>query len=200
MEVRVNNLTNNVKRPGSITAVSIFYWLNALGLGAAGIIAPIVLIVPYFDGTLPPSQRSEDMSSIFLLSGLFIGIIALAVLTAVVGSGLWQLKNWARRAAIVISGLIIVVNLGVFINGFIKGQVLIPYGIVLHGLVLWVLTSRNVSTVFEPMSMEPDTLRSEEELEKEQGVNLKTGMICSNCGNSVFPKDRFCRKCGHALQ
>ena len=200
MEVKANKLTNHIKRPGSITAVSIFYWLNSLGLGATGVIAPMVFIVPYFDGTLPPSQRSEDISTILLLSGLFLGIIALAVFIAVVSSGLWQLKNWARRAAILISSLIIVVNLGVFVNALIKSQVLIPYGIVLHGLVLWVLTSMSAKIVFEPMNMEPDTSISETGLEKEQGVNLKTGMTCSNCGNSVLPKDKFCRKCGYALQ
>jgi hypothetical protein len=200
MAVNTNNLTNTLKRPSSITVVSLFYWLNAVALAAVGVIAVFVWIAPYFDGTLPPGQVLEDISGILLLSGLFLGILALAIFTAVVGTGLWQLRNWARRAAIVISSLLIVVNMGVFVNGLISGQVVIPYGIVLHGLVLWVLTSMSARAVFEPMRTEPDTPISEKELEKEQDINLKTGMTCSNCGNAVLPKDRFCRKCGYALQ
>jgi hypothetical protein len=196
----VNTKNNKIKRPSSISAVSVFYWLNALALGVVGVIVPLVLLAPSSDGTLPRSQVSEDMSSILLLSGPFIGLIALAIFTAIIGSGLWQLKNWARRAAIVISSLIIVVNFGVFVNGLTKGQVLIPYGIVLHGLVVWVLTSISVRAVFEPMSTHPDTAISEKGWEKDQDVNLETGMTCSNCGNAVLPKDRFCRKCGHTLQ
>ncbi len=200
MAANTNNLTNTNKRPTSITAISVFYWLNALALGAVGVIAPFVFIAPYFDGTYPPSQVSEDMSSILLLSALFLGIFALAIFTAVVGTAVWQLKNWARQAAIGISSLLIVVNMGVFVNAIISGQILIPYGIVFHGLVLWVLTSMNVRALFKPISTEPDLLISEEGLEKEPGVNLKTGMTCSNCGNAVLQKDRFCRKCGYALQ
>ena len=179
---------NNIKRPLNITVVSLFYWFNALALSAIGVVVTLSLIVPYFDGTFPRSQASEELSSILLFSGLVVGSIALAIFIAVIGSGLWQLKNWARRAAIVMSSLIIVVNLVLFVNGIIKGQIIIPYGIVFHGLVLWALNSISIKAVFEPISIETDPNTSIPE------VN------CPNCGNAVLPKDRFCRKCGSPLK
>ena len=200
MDANANKPINRMRRPGSVTVVSLFYGVNAVGLGAAGVVAGLTIVVPYFDGTLPQSQVSEDMSTIILFGGLLVGVISLAILTAVVASGLWQLKSWARRGAIIMSSLIIIVSLGVFVYELIKGQIVIPYGIVFHGLVLWALTSMSVKAVFAPMNTEPDMPISERGLEKELGVDLKTGMTCSNCGNAVLPKDKFCRKCGYALQ
>jgi predicted RNA-binding Zn-ribbon protein involved in translation (DUF1610 family) len=139
-----------------------------------------------------------------LWGSLFVGIIALAIFSAVVGSGLWQLKAWARRAAIVVSSLVIVVNLIVFVIGFMSGQFSIPYGIVLHGLVLWVLNSMSVKAVFEPITIEPSTdipiANKEKRLETEQGANLESRIICPDCGNAGLSKDRFCRKCGNPLK
>ena len=191
---------SSVNRPRNITVVSLFYWFNAIALGAIGVVITLSLIVPYFDGTLPRSQASEELSSVLLFGVLVLGSIALAIFIAVIGTGLWRFKSWARRAAIVISSLIIVANFVLFVNGIIKGQPVIPYGIVFHGLALMVLTSMSVKKDFEPKGIEPDTSISETGLEKEQGVNLKNGMTCSHCGNVVLPKDRFCRKCGRALQ
>ena len=95
-----------MKRPGSLTIVSLFYWLNALGLGAIGLVALL---------SLARSQVSEDLRSVLLLGSLLVGIIALTIFVAVVGWGLWQLRAWARRAAIVISSLAIAINLIIFV-------------------------------------------------------------------------------------
>ena len=89
MEVEVNSLNNKIKRPRSVTIISLFYWLNALVLGAIGVIAVLLLAGPYLGGTLPLSQISEEMPSILLWGSLFVGIIALAIFSAVVGWGLW---------------------------------------------------------------------------------------------------------------
>jgi len=178
----------SIKRPPNITVVSLFYWFNALALGAIGVVVTSSLVVPYFNGTLPRSQAPEEMSSIPLFGGLVVGSIALAIFIAVVGSGLWRLKIWAHRAAIVISSLIVIVNLGFFVDGIIKRQLVIPYGIVFHGLVLWVLNSKDVKAVFEPIGI--DTYSNTPASE----------VICPNCGNAVLPTDRFCRKCGSSLK
>ena len=62
------------------------------------------------------------------------------------------MKGWARRAAIVISGLVIAVNLVTFVIGLMSGQFSIPYGSVLHGLVLWILNSMSVKATFESIA------------------------------------------------
>ena len=179
---------NRIKRPSHITVVSLFYLLNALALGAIGVVITLSSIVPYFDSTMPRSQASEEVSGILLFGGIVVGIIALAIFIAVVGYGLWRLKSWARRAAIVISSLISVINLILFVNGIINGQPTIPYGIVFHGLVLWALSSMSTKSVFEPVGIDTDSDTTISEV------------ICPNCGNSALPKDRFCRKCGSPLR
>lgn len=167
----------SIKRPRNITVVSLFYWFNAIALGVIGVVL-----------TLLHSQAPDEMSSIPLIGGLVVGSIALAIFIAIAGSGLWRLKIWAHQAAIVISSLIVIVNLGFFVDGIIKGRLVIPYGIVFHGLVLWVLNSKDVKAVFEPIGIDTYSRTPASEV------------ICPNCGNAVLPTDRFCRKCGNSLK
>jgi hypothetical protein len=145
---------HTMKRPRSVTIISIFYWLNAFVLGAIGVITVLLLVGPYFNGVFPLSQISEEIPEILLWLSLPVGVIALAIFSAVVGWGLWQLRRWARRAAIVVSGLVIAINLVSFVVGLVNGQLPMPYGLVLHGLVLLGLTNVNVKYAFEPMGTE----------------------------------------------
>ncbi len=137
-------IIQRAKRPGAVTAICWFYWLNTLILGAIGVISGLLAID--VSRARPSDGMSEAMPTILFLGSLSVVIIAFAVLFAVVGWGLWKLKRWARRTAIVGSSLAIGLNLVVVVSAFANGGFGIPYGVVFHGLVLWALFRGDVKT------------------------------------------------------
>ena len=143
-----------MKRPKKITMICCFYWFNTLTLTAVGVISPLLILGPYLSGVLPLSRISEEIAGILVVLGLAGVTIALAIFFAIVGWGLWRLRSWARRAAMIGSSLAIAFNVITLLAGFGLGQPSIPYGIVIHGLILFVLTDLNVRATFEPAPME----------------------------------------------
>ena len=142
-------IVQRAKRPGIVTAICCFYWFNTLILGAIGIISVLLMVGPYLNGALPLNRMSEEMSGILSICGLSVMLVALAAFVAVVGWGLWQLKRWARGAAMLGSSLAIGLNLVVFVIALANGGFGMPYGVVFHGLVLGALFRGDVKTAFE---------------------------------------------------
>jgi hypothetical protein len=152
LEAEAASTIEKTKRPGIVTAICWFYWLNTLVLGAIGVVSALLMLGPYLSGVRPLSQMSAEMPGILLGCGLSVVIVALAVFFAVVGWGLWRLKRWARGAAMVGGSLAIVLNLVLVVIALAKGGFGIPYGVVFHGLVLWALFRGDVKTAFELIS------------------------------------------------
>ena len=132
---------NKENRPISIAVISIFYWINAAVQGVNGVTRFGRLL-----GSITEGRDSIPAISILLP----IGNIVLVLFFVVVGWGLWQLRPQTRLAAIFLSGFMTAISLFVFVLALIYGQFLIPYNIVLHGLVLGALFSTTVKQVFVP--------------------------------------------------
>ncbi len=103
-----------MKRPDGVTLISVYYWFLAafFTLGVCGV--PIGVF---------GDHRSVIGAVFALVFGLFF-TIAGAMATAVVGWGLWNLKSWARMAAIVLA----ILQLFFF-----------PIGTVIGALIIWYL-------------------------------------------------------------
>ncbi|MFQ5342610.1 MAG: hypothetical protein ACE5F6_13790 [Anaerolineae bacterium] len=82
-----------MKRPDGVKLISVYYWFLAafFTLGICGV---------------PVGVLSDHRGIVGIVFGLAFGLfftIAGAVATAVVGWGLWNLRSWARMAAIVLA-------------------------------------------------------------------------------------------------
>lgn len=104
-----------MKRPDGVTLISIYYWFLAalFVLGICGI--PI--------GIFGGDGRGFIGAVFGLIFGLFF-VTAGAIACGVVGWGLWNIKSWARMAAIVLA----ILQLFFF-----------PIGTVIGALIIWYL-------------------------------------------------------------
>jgi len=93
LEAEVTSTIEKAKRPGIVTAICWFYWLNTLILGAFGVIGALLMIGPYLNGVRPLNRMSAEMPGILFGCGSSVVIVALAVFFAVVGWGPWRLKR-----------------------------------------------------------------------------------------------------------
>jgi signal transduction histidine kinase len=107
-----------MKRPDGVTLISIYYWFLAalFTLGICGVFVGMFT-------SIASGERGVVGAIIALVFGLFFTLAA-AVATAAVGWGLWNLKSWARMAAIVLAVL--------QLFGF-------PIGTVIGALIIWYL-------------------------------------------------------------
>lgn len=104
-----------MKRPDGVTLISVYYWFLA-ALFVLGICS-----IPF------TVLGGDNRSVIGIVFGLAFGLfftIAGAVASALVGWGLWNLKSWARMAAIVLA----ILQLFAF-----------PVGTVIGALIIWYL-------------------------------------------------------------
>ena len=153
MTDRPGRINGKRKRPGSVTAISVLYWFNAV---ATSIGSAIIVLMPLL--LAPSSERVRGVPHIlasywfFALSNpWFCGYLALntvlVLVLALAGWGLWRLRKWGRYVAIAGSSLIIVLRLVVaYITGdWTDG---LP-SLIFHGLVLSVLFRKHVRAAFE---------------------------------------------------
>jgi len=111
--LRSSNTINwpRAERPGCLTAYIVLGAIGALGIGGFGL--------------LLLSERE---------TGLAFFLLAIAVIDTVVLRGLWQLKNWARLAIIVLRSLNILLALLLLLNG--NPFVLVGIGVSVY-LIYW---------------------------------------------------------------
>lgn len=110
-----------MRRPDGVSLLAIWHFILAamFALGLCAMTIPIVAV--WADGNTSPNDAF--IATIFLMIG-FVAILVFAVAFLAVGWGLWELKSWARMAAIVLAILALF--------GF-------PIGTVTGGLTLWYL-------------------------------------------------------------
>lgn len=120
-----------MKRPDGVTLISIYHfvWAALSLLGICGVIA-----LPFFVGFVSGGDRGAIFWTAFAsaVSLVFFGLIFLANL--IVGLGLWQLKGWARLAAMALA---------------IFRLFSVPVGTIIGGLIIWYLLQENVAALFE---------------------------------------------------
>ena len=126
MTTSEDNTTNDrSKRSTTITIISIFYLL----VGSVTAFMNTLSVALHLYGYATHGRQEPLYYLLLLIVGLVSGVIAF-----VAGIGLWRLKRWAYQTAVVISGLLILINLLSF--SFIP--------IIFHGLALVGLFSKGV--------------------------------------------------------
>ena len=119
-----------MKRPDGVLLISIYHFFCAatLLLGVCGLIA-----LPFFVGVFAEGdQVAIFWTGLACVFGLvFFGLVFLANL--IVGLGLWQMKGWARIAALVMA----IFRLPNF-----------PVGTLIGGLTIWYLLQEKVAAQF----------------------------------------------------
>lgn len=125
-----------MKRPDGITLIGVYHFLVA-ALALMGFLA--MLVIPILVGVSTVAARVEDAqipiaitAAVMLVAGLFV--LAIGALNLVVGIGIWNLRQWARIAAIILAAF----RLFNF-----------PLGTAIGGLTIWYLLQPNVESLFE---------------------------------------------------
>jgi hypothetical protein len=136
------------RRPENVTFICYFYWLHALAAVFSVALVVSSAFAPPFGDTYLFRSGTGAMTGVILACCLSPILGAIATLFAVVGWGLWQLKPWARHAAIGVSGLLIALGLPSLLIGGCGAL----YGLVLYSLVIWQLSYKGVKAAFEPGS------------------------------------------------
>ena len=119
----MNETASTVRRPDGVTILAIWYLVlgAGAGFGACATLIPAGIISVADD--MPAGGRL--IASLLLGLGLSITVLMFAV-CMLVAWGLWNLKDWARIAALVLA----LIHLPFF-----------PMGTVIGGATLWYLTS-----------------------------------------------------------
>ncbi len=117
------------QRPTGVTLLAILWFLGSLLLlvGGIGFLTA---------GALVLGPLAMVLGALFLVLGLF-GFF--------VGWGLWGLKPWARKLAMVLA----LVNIAVTIYNVVRGSWGDIFSIVIYAIVLFYLTRPGVRTAFE---------------------------------------------------
>jgi hypothetical protein len=144
------------------------------------------LMVIYFSNTLFGSSSLTTTLTFVGLSWAFFGLYFL-----VLAYGLWKLKEWARNA------LMIQAVLGVITIFFNQpaGVVSLVYALIL----LWYINQPHIKMLFE--SGKAVQIQSSVNTTSPLSTPTFTGyLVCPQCGKKGKPGERFCKKCGNALQ
>lgn len=110
---------NERKLSAPIILIAVLYLLGALMY----FLVSLVLIFAGKTGYVPPELTGSLSNGLIILSGFVF--LAIALLYFFVGKDLLRRKNWARTAAIVISGISALFNLYSLITGSIVSAVML---------------------------------------------------------------------------
>ena len=110
---------NERKLSALLILIAVLYLLGALMY----FLVSLVLIFAGKTGYVPPELTGSLSNGLIILSGFVF--LAIALLYFFVGKDLLRRKNWARTAAIVISGISALFNLYSLITGSIVSAVML---------------------------------------------------------------------------
>ena len=110
---------NERKLSAPLILIAVLYLLGALMY----FLVSLVLIFAGKTGYVPPELTGSLSNGLIILSGFVF--LAIALLYFFVGKDLLRRKNWARTAAIVISGISALFNLYSLITGSIVSVVML---------------------------------------------------------------------------
>jgi hypothetical protein len=137
-----------VERPAGVSAIAIFFF------ACAGYLCILGLLMLFSVGRVSMSLGAPLLGGLEL-AGPYMFLLTGAI-CALIGFGLLRLNNWARRAAIVIAliGVIMLVpTVSSAVIGFqIKLLVFGGLGVMLRVMVIWYLFQEPVKDQFIPVS------------------------------------------------
>jgi hypothetical protein len=146
-----------MSRPTGVTLISLLYFFVTLVL----LLCTVVFIG--LMGAAGLGAHAHEMGPLGVLAGLgaVAGLICLifAVVVALIGWGLWALKEWARLVALVFSGLGLLGGVAGFLGSILLRSHLLPamgvagaaFGLVriaINALILWYLLQPHVKQAF----------------------------------------------------
>lgn len=144
-----------MQRPVGVTILAILYFLGAAfcifgGLGfflGGGVLASVLSQNSQLSGQLPAGFIA-GMGAV-----MGVGMLIGAAIDALLGWGLWKLKNWARIVTIVLMGLgaifLVFGLLSMLMHFNIFGLLWNCFWLAIYGVIIWYLLQPNVKAAFE---------------------------------------------------
>jgi uncharacterized membrane protein (DUF2068 family) len=144
-----------MNRPGGVTVIAILDFIGAALCLLMGILSVVGAGAGIMGAMGQGGQGAAAGGGVLAVIAGFITVFAFvgAAISALLGWGLWKLKNWARLITIVFAVIGALFQLfGLFgvlahFNVFALIMTLIPLAI--NGLIAWYLLQKNVAAAFQ---------------------------------------------------
>ncbi|HJX83096.1 MAG TPA: hypothetical protein VJ723_01985 [Candidatus Angelobacter sp.] len=143
-------------RPVGVTILAILDFLGAAGLIVAGIVS--IVSAGTIATFLHQNAQTQDAQAAggvvaFILGALTIFLFIGAVISLLLGWGLWKLKNWARIITIILEVIWLLFCLlgllGLFAHFTIGGLIWTLFWIAIPCLIIWYLLKADVKAAFK---------------------------------------------------
>lgn len=136
-------------RPTGVTVIAILEFIGAGGCILLGI--GTLVGASFFGAAMSQAQGGGPGGGLFAMLGGAISIFffIIGAICALLGWGLWTLKNWARMVVIVLSALGLVLSLLALLQFSAAVLVGLIIRVAINGLIIWYLLKPEVKAAFE---------------------------------------------------
>lgn len=134
-------------RPVGVTILSILDFLGAAGML---LLAILCFVGGGFLATLGQNSQASGAAGFGALMGMgaaVIGVVFLvvAIICALIGWGMWKLKNWARILTIILCALGVLARLWSLVHMFSVFSIIV---LLIDALIIWYLLKADVKAAF----------------------------------------------------
>ena len=137
-----------MNRPVGVTILAVLEFIGAGFCALAGILV-VVGAGAGFLGSMTQGQGGMGGLMAMVGGALSVFFFVLAAIAALLGWGLWSLKNWARIAVIVLSALGAILSLLALLNFSSTIIVGVIIRLAINGVIIWYLLQPNVAAAFQ---------------------------------------------------
>lgn len=136
-----------MQKPVGIVILAILCWASA-----AFLLLPSLAL--FFGSSFIAAMVGQQFGPLAAFAGVAAGafLLVMAMVTAVIGWGLWTLQEWARILTIIFQGIGLALSvLSLFALAFLHpvGIVFRLVRITIHGLIIWYLLQPEVVAAFK---------------------------------------------------
>ena len=137
-----------MNRPVGVTILAV---LQFIGAGLCVLLGILVVVGAGagFLGSMTQGQGGTGGLMAMVGGALSVFFFVVAAIAALLGWGLWSLKNWARIAVIVLSALGAVLSLLALLNFSSAIIVGVIIRLAINGVIIWYLLQPNVAAAFQ---------------------------------------------------
>jgi uncharacterized membrane protein (DUF2068 family) len=135
-----------MQKPTGVVILALLCWA-----GAAFLLLPSLAL--FFGSSFIAAMIGHQFGPIAAFAGVAAGafLLVMAVISAVLGWGLWELQEWARILMIIFQGIGLATGIvGMFAFAFFHpvGVVFRLVRIAINGVIIWYLVQPNVVAAF----------------------------------------------------
>jgi uncharacterized membrane protein (DUF2068 family) len=135
-----------MQKPTGVVILALLCWA-----GAAFLLLPSLAL--FFGSSFIAAMIGHQFGPIAAFAGVAAGafLLVMAVISAVLGWGLWELQEWARILMIIFQGIGLATGIvGMFALAFFHpvGVVFRLVRIAINGVIIWYLVQPNVVAAF----------------------------------------------------